>query len=76
LATTNLNINLLCMPAGDRDILGDCRLLKVGRKLIVGEVSLSSEGDERAVAHVVGTYARLRPTVFTLFWTCPLAPTA
>lgn len=58
-ATTNLNTNFLRMPAGDRDIIGECRLLKVGRTLIVGEVSLFSEGDERPVAHVVGTYARL-----------------
>jgi uncharacterized protein (TIGR00369 family) len=58
-ATTNLNTTFLRMPAGDRDIIGDCRLLKVGRTLIVGEASLFSEGDERAVAHVVATYARL-----------------
>ncbi|MBK1631497.1 thioesterase [Thiohalocapsa halophila] len=55
-ATTNLNTNFLRMPAGDRDIIGECRLLKVGRTLIVGEVSLFSEGDDRPVAHVVGTY--------------------
>jgi uncharacterized protein (TIGR00369 family) len=64
-ATTNLNTNFLRMPAGDRDIIGECRLLKVGRTLIVGEVSLFSEGDDRPVAHVVGTYAHLavaRPT--------------
>ena len=60
-ATTNLNTNFLRMPAGDRDIIGECRLLKVGRTLIVGEVSLFSEGDDRPVAHVVGTYARLSP---------------
>jgi len=58
-ATTSLNTNFLRMPAGDRDIIGQCRLLKVGRTLIVGEVSLFSEGDDRPVAHVVGTYAHL-----------------
>ena len=58
-ATTNLNTTFLRMPAGDRDIIGDCRLLKVGRTLIVGEASLFSDGDERAVALVVATYARL-----------------
>ncbi len=58
-ATTNLNTNFLRMPAGDRDIIGECRLLKVGRTLIVGEVSLFSEGHQRPVAHVVGTYALL-----------------
>jgi acyl-coenzyme A thioesterase PaaI-like protein len=58
-ATTNLTTNFLRMPSGERDIIGDCRLLKVGRTLIIGEVSLFSEGDDRPVAHVVGTYARL-----------------
>lgn len=58
-ATTNLTTNFLRMPSGQRDIIGDCRLLKVGRTLIIGEVSLFSEGDDRPVAHVVGTYARL-----------------
>jgi acyl-coenzyme A thioesterase PaaI-like protein len=58
-ATTNLNTSFLRMPPGDRDIIGECRLLKVGRMLIVGEASLFSDGDERPVAHVVGTYARL-----------------
>ena len=58
-ATTNLNTSFLRMPPGDRDIIGECRLLKVGRTLIVGEASLFSAGDDRPVAHVVGTYARL-----------------
>ncbi len=49
-ATTSLNTNFLRMPRGDRDI---------GRTLIVGEVSLFSEGSDKPVAHVVGTYAHL-----------------
>lgn len=55
--TTNLSINFLRKPAADRDILGECRLLKVGKSLAVGEVSLYSEGDAEPVAHVVCTYA-------------------
>jgi acyl-coenzyme A thioesterase PaaI-like protein len=31
--------------------------MKVGRTLIVGEVSLYSEGSDDVVAHVVGTYS-------------------
>ncbi len=31
--------------------------MKVGRSLAVGEVNLYSEGDERPVAHAVGTYS-------------------
>ena len=55
--TTNLNINFLRKPAADRDIIGECTLIKVGRSLIVGDVNLYSEGDSRPVAHAVGTYS-------------------
>lgn len=58
-ATTSLNTNFFRMPSGDRDIIGECKLLKVGRTLIIGEVSLFSEGSDKPVAHVVGTYAFL-----------------
>jgi acyl-coenzyme A thioesterase PaaI-like protein len=55
--TTGLNINFLRKPSAESDILGVCHLLKVGRTLAVGEVSLFSEGDPEPVAHVVGTYS-------------------
>ena len=55
--TTNLSIHFLRKPSPDRDILGECRLLKVGKSLVVGEVALYSEGDTDPVAHVVGTYS-------------------
>jgi acyl-coenzyme A thioesterase PaaI-like protein len=55
--TTSLHINFLRKPAPDRSIVGVCRLIKVGRTLAVGEVSLYSEGQADAVAHAVGTYA-------------------
>lgn len=55
--TTNLNINFLRKPIAGKDIIGECKLIKVGRQLIIGEVSLYSEGDVRMVAHAVGTYA-------------------
>ena len=55
--TTNLSIHFLRKPAADRDILGECRLLKVGKSLVVGEVTLFSDGDPEPVAHVVGTYS-------------------
>jgi uncharacterized protein (TIGR00369 family) len=56
--TTNLNINFLRKP-GPADVLADCRLLKVGKRLAYGEVFLHSEGmDEDApVAHVTATYS-------------------
>ncbi len=55
--TTSLTINFLRKPVADKDIIAVCKLLKLGRTLAVGEVSLFSEGDEQPVAHVVGTYS-------------------
>ena len=55
--TTNLTANFLRKPAADRSIVGVCKLIKVGKSLVVGEVSLYSEGSSDAVAHVVGTYS-------------------
>src|SRR4051794_14387299 len=54
--TVNLNINFLRKPAA-RDLIGDCRLLKIGKRLAVGEVSLLSVGMTEPVAHVTSTYS-------------------
>ena len=55
--TTSLTINFLRKPSSEARIIADCTLLKVGRTLIIGEVSLYSEGSSDLVAHVVGTYS-------------------
>lgn len=55
--TTSLSINFLRKPAADAAIIGVCKLLKKGVSLVVGEVSLYSEGSEQVVAHAVGTYS-------------------
>ncbi|MCY1284173.1 Thioesterase superfamily protein [compost metagenome] len=55
--TTSLNINFLRRPAADRDILGVCHLMKLGKTLAIGEVTLYSDGSDEPVAHAVGTYA-------------------
>ena len=55
--TTSLTINFLRKPAADRRLIGVCQLLKVGKSLAMGEVSVYSEGLEEPVAHVVGTYS-------------------
>ncbi|MBZ4399900.1 PaaI family thioesterase [Myxococcus sp. MISCRS1] len=55
--TTSLSFNFMRKPSADRRIIGVCTLLKVGRSLAVGEVSLYSEGLPEPVAHAVGTYA-------------------
>ncbi len=54
--TTNLNINFLRKPE-PRPMLGECRLLKLGKRLAVGEVSMRSEGSDDIAAHVTGTYS-------------------
>lgn len=55
--TTSLSFNFLRKPRADQDIMAECTLLKVGKRLIVGEVSIFSEGEEEPVAHAVGSYS-------------------
>ncbi len=55
--TTSLSVNFLRKPASNKAILGVCKLMKVGKTLAVGEVTLFSEGMAEPVAHAVGTYA-------------------
>ena len=55
--TTQLSINFLRKPSPESAIIGECKLLKTGRQLVVGEVWLYSEGQPDPVAHAVGTYA-------------------
>jgi uncharacterized protein (TIGR00369 family) len=54
--TTNLSINFLRKPA-PTDLLADAKLLKVGKRLVVGEVAIYSDGMDEPVAHVTSTYS-------------------
>jgi uncharacterized protein (TIGR00369 family) len=54
--TTNLSINFLRKPA-QADLLAEARLMKVGKRLAVGEVTLTSDGQDEPVAHVTATYS-------------------
>jgi uncharacterized protein (TIGR00369 family) len=54
--TTNLNINFLRKPE-PADVIAEGRILKLGKRLAVGEVLLHSEAHEELVAHVTGTYS-------------------
>ena len=54
--TTNLNINFLRKPA-QADLIAEARLMKVGKRLAVGEVTIYSDGSSDAVAHVTSTYS-------------------
>ncbi|GHF28925.1 hypothetical protein GCM10017044_25220 [Kordiimonas sediminis] len=55
--TTSLNFNFLRKPEGNKDITAKCTLMKVGKALAVGEVTIFSDGDTEPVAHAVGTYS-------------------
>lgn len=55
--TTNLNINFLRKPSSEKDIIAKCKLIKLGKLLVIGEVSIYSDGIIEPVAHAVGTYA-------------------
>jgi uncharacterized protein (TIGR00369 family) len=57
--TTNLNINFLAKPE-PRDLIARVRLLRVGRRLAVGEAELSLDGGD-LVAHAMATYALPNP---------------
>jgi hypothetical protein len=54
--TTNLNINFLRKPE-QADVIAECKLLKLGKRLAVGEVTMYSEGDHEPVAHATVTYS-------------------
>jgi len=54
--TTNLNINFLRKP--DRaDVIAHAKLLKLGKRLAVGEVTIYSEDVPEPVAHATVTYS-------------------
>jgi uncharacterized protein (TIGR00369 family) len=54
--TTNVSINFLRRP-DPVDLIGEAKLMKLGKRLAVGEVGLYSEGKPDLVAHAVGTYS-------------------
>lgn len=54
--TTSLSFNFLRKPA-EAALLAECRLLKLGRRLAVGEVTVFSEGAADPVCHATGTYS-------------------
>ena len=55
--TTNMNINFLRKPTGGLNLRAECRLIKLGKVLVVGEVWIYSVDSEDPVAHVTGTYS-------------------
>ena len=55
--TTNCSIDFMRKPAAGVDLIAECRLLKLGRVLSVGDVLIFSEGLELPVARASLTYA-------------------
>jgi uncharacterized protein (TIGR00369 family) len=54
--TTNLNINFLRKPE-QADLIAEARLMKVGKRLVIGEVTIHADGNDEPVAHVTATYS-------------------
>lgn len=54
--TTSLNYNFLRKP-GPVALIAEARLLKLGKRLAVGEVALFSQGNSEMVCHATGTYS-------------------
>ena len=55
--TTNLNINFLRKGLAGQDVLAAAKILKLGKRLAVGEVTLLSGNSPDPIAHVTATYS-------------------
>ena len=53
---TSLSFNFLGKPRATA-LVGECRLVKVGKRLAIGEVALWGEGETGLACHVTGTYS-------------------
>ena len=54
--TTNLNINFLAKPE-PRGLVAHVNLIRLGRRLAVGEAKIYSDGMSDMVAHAIATFA-------------------
>jgi uncharacterized protein (TIGR00369 family) len=55
--TTNLSINFLRRGVPGHDVIAEARLLKLGKRLAVGEVTLLSASSPDPIGHVTTTYS-------------------
>ena len=55
--TTNCSIDFMRKPAAKTDIIAQCRLLKLGKVLAVGDALLFSEGGTKPVCRATLTYS-------------------
>jgi uncharacterized protein (TIGR00369 family) len=54
--TTNLNLNFM-RKADPGPIFAKCRILKLGKRLMVFDAEITGTGSDEMVAHATGTYA-------------------
>ena len=54
--TTNLNINFLRRP-DPGDLLAVANVVKIGKRLAVGQIEVYLDGEESMIAHVTSTYS-------------------
>ncbi|MDD9978347.1 MAG: PaaI family thioesterase [Boseongicola sp.] len=55
--TTSSSIDFMRKPAAGKDLIADVELLKMGRSLAVGDVKITSEGQDGVVARATLTYS-------------------
>jgi uncharacterized protein (TIGR00369 family) len=55
--TTNSSLDFMRKPVAHADLIAECRLLKLGRVLAVGDVLMFSEGQAEPVARASMTYS-------------------
>ena len=55
--TTNCSIDFMRKPAANADLISNCKLLKIGKRLAVGDVLIYSESMDEPVARASLTYS-------------------
>lgn len=55
--TTSCSIDFMRKPVSGQDLIAQCRILKLGRALAVGDVLIYSEGNDDPVARASLTYS-------------------
>ena len=59
--TADMHSRFLRRPAGDRPIVCDARLIRIGKTLIIAEATITPEGDSEPVALFTASYSAPRP---------------
>lgn len=55
--TTSCSMDFMRKPEGNTQMIAQCRLLKLGRSLAVGDILMFSEGSDKPVARASMTYS-------------------